>query len=762
MTSQRMIACLLTLALLAAFLPPSVSAENGENLLALADEAVLTDGSFRLPAACDLYVVGDTAPEGNLLSTLRLARAQLLTGGILSQCDIVYGGLSDASRGNILILSDEALPAESYRLSVSETGITVFYAPGEERPWYGGECDFNGLLYGLNMLQKLLKVYGRELPCMTLSDAPDTPERTVMLDCARKYWTVAWIENLIAQMSWLGYNSLELHLAEDQGIRWDIWSDGSDCNGNHYHFLIGYDQNWNKSYPDPNASRYYTADDLRQIAGFARLYHVELIPDYDVPSHCDVLTKRYEAYVTEQPEFQFQYASVRYTKNGIKAGTTVTPYPEGCDFMKLSPQSTKSCVDVTNPVARAFSLSVVEAYAVFFAKLGCTKFNLGCDELSVSEADGWAEYAAKNIKGGSTATDTLADFINEADTMLRSRGYTDVRVFNDVLYHGGKRTSAIALNEDISVCVWTSDSPASVEAIARESRPMFNCIQNYCYYVLRYNDEKNGGDARSESNTWWAFHHSVPEKIYAQWSPCRMYDFDADAPETEDVQGGYFLIWGDFGGYRTEAEVWNGENGTGKYNLIDRLWSNSIKMWAWDAQKRLPYEAFSAVRDAVRLFPLYTSQEAAPVIPEQMQPISMGRLITFEAEVGNQTVILGTIAAKSSDQVTVDVPVFRGYLLDTRGLLFAPSAEPGIVGSVTLNRDSDRIRFMSAPDLSELRTALARRIDTQDPNYLHAYACAEALYSYLLLEPDAPVTQKVIDRAAEALSRARRQLLPTD
>lgn len=757
MRLKRFAACVLVLAMLAVFLPSPVFAEEGSGLLALVDDVTLSDGIFRISAASDLYVVGDETPEGTLLSTLRLARQQLLAGGAISQCDIVYGGLNDSSRGNILIFTDPELPGEAYRLTVSETGISVFFGLGEKSDWYGGDYDCNGLLYGLNMLQKLLTVYSGELPYMTLSDAPDTPERTVMLDCARKYWTVAWIENLIAQMSWLGYNSLELHLAEDQGIRCNIWSDGSDCNGNNYSFLIGYDQNWNKDYADPNASRSYTADDLRMIAEFARLYHIEIIPDYDVPSHCDVLTKRYEAYVPEHPEFKFLYDSVRYTPEGTKNGSSVTVYPEGADFMRLSPESTHSCVDVTNPVARAFSLSVVEAYAAFFAKLGCTKFNLGCDELNVSPSDGWDAYARAHIQGGSNTIDTLVDYINEADTMLNSRGYTDVRVFNDVLYHGGNRTSNLSLNADISVCVWSVDDPASVELIAKENRPMFNCIQNYCYYVLRYNNENNGGDARSPDNTWWAFHHSTPEKIYAEWSPRRMYNADASKPRIDNVRGGYFLIWGDFGGYRTEAQVWNGEDGTGEYNLIDRLWSNSVKMWAWEATARLHYKDFCTLRDQIRLYPLFSSTDTAPSI-RSVTPIPMGRTIQFIADVGGQSVLLGSTVVKSLDQAQVKAPIFHGYLLTINGILFTPDGESGTLGTVTLNKDCNEIIYIAHPDDSELRLLLADPVETENPTYLHAYHCADALYAYMQLPGSAPVSQEVIDKAADALRLAKQQL----
>lgn len=757
MLLKRIAACLLVIALLTSSLPVFAAEEPVSALLALADEMTASDGAFRVSSSADLYYVSNSAPDGDLLSTLRLARQQLMQLDGITSCDLVFGTLSDAPDGSILLFEDASLSEEAYRLVIATDGVQIYFGKTEKCAWYDGDYSYNGLFYALSMLQKLVKVYSGVLPCVEISDCPDTPERTVMLDCARKYWSVAWIKNLIAQMSYLGYNALELHLAEDQGIRCNIWSDGSDCNGNDFSFLIGYDQNWNKSYPDPNAERSYSADDLREIAAFAKLYHVELIPDYDVPPHCDVLTKRYEDYVSKHPEFRFLYDGLRYTKDGTKTGDSVKAYPDGADFLKISLESTGSCVDVTNPVGRAFALAVVEAYADFFAKLGCTKFNLGCDELRVEDSDGWAEYAEKNIKGGSTAVDTLVDFINEADRMLNRHGYNDVRVFNDILYHGGKRVSNIALNEDVSVCVWSVDTPASVEAIAKENRPMFNCIQNYCYYVLRYNDEKNGGDARSPANTWWSFHHSTEEKIYREWSPQRMYNYDAKSPDIDTVRGGYFLIWGDFGGYRTESQVWNGESGTGAYNLVDRLWSNAVKQWAHNADERLSYENFSDLRVFLRLFPLYTDCSQPPAEPEKAAPVSMSRKISFAAQVGKKTVILGTDAVKDEASPTVDIPYLRGYVFRADGLLFTPGGKPGYAGSVQLDAQTQTLFYESRPDLSELRMLLADARQTDDAAYLSAYRTAQALYDYLCLETS-EITQDVIDRAADALKQAAENL----
>ena len=84
----------------------------------------------------------------------------------------------------------------------------------------------DGLLYGANMLQKYFRAKGsKTLSGFIASDAPDTKERTVMLDCARKYYTKEWICNFIREISWMGYNTIELHFSEDGGFRMDFWDD---------------------------------------------------------------------------------------------------------------------------------------------------------------------------------------------------------------------------------------------------------------------------------------------------------------------------------------------------------------------------------------------------------------------------------------------------------------------------------------------------------------------------------------------------------
>ena len=83
-----------------------------------------------------------------------------------------------------------------------------------------------------------------------------------------------------------------------------------------------------------------------------------------------------------------------------------------------------------------------------------------------------------------------------------------------------------------------------------------------------------------------------------------------------DADGGYFLIWTDYGAYATETEIWNGMDETGKYNVIERMWANIAKMWDYDLNERLEYEDFAALCLKLGHYPGYTACDVPTVLPE--------------------------------------------------------------------------------------------------------------------------------------------------
>lgn len=606
---RRTVAALICCVILVSIILPAYA--QTEDIALTVDRYSEEEGSFALCPEARFFVITTQKPDDALTETLQLISSEFAAAGKPGKepLPLCWGEAESVDAGDLIFGFSDKLAPQAYEIRVTEENAFVTAA------------DTDGLLYGARtLLRLLLTERSNSIACCVIADTPDTEQRAVMIDCARKYWTVPWLKNLISQMSWLGYNQLELHMGEDQGLRTDIWSGEPDRNGNDFSWLIGYDSGWNEDYPDPKADQFYTADDLRDLAEYAQKYHVELIPDFDMPSHCDVLTKRYAEFVAKHPDFSFSYGGVTYAADGmVTDGGTMQPYDEeaytNANFSSICVESTDSTLDVANPVARAFGLAVLQAYAEFFYGLGCTKFNFCFDELSVSGGDGWQTYAEDHVEGGENAYDTAADFANEVSALLKATGYTSIRAFHDVLYNTRRN---IELDPDIELCVWDLEDSDDTEEYLADGRTLYNCIQNYCYYVLRYTERSGNGDARDPENTWWSFNHSSEELIYEEWNPSRLYNADESGMDvTDGLGGGFFLIWGDFGGWRTEEQVWNGEEDTdGVFNLIDRMWSNSAKMWNWSLNKTLEFERFEQMRDSFRFFPGFTKCTQEPELPK--------------------------------------------------------------------------------------------------------------------------------------------------
>ena len=630
---KKALTFLLCFAMLVAIFPiTAADAANTDSLNKLPDSYISGSGSFTLKTSARIFVVSDSAPTGSLYDTAVLIAEVLCKAGYPSSAELpmVWGPASRVRKGDLVLKLTDGIAADGYRIEITENTLTI------------NATDTDGLLYGAYTLIRYFRIYGGcTLSCATINDAPDTKERTLMLDCARKYWSVEWIENLIREMSWMGYNTLELHITEDQGIHMNIWSDGADCNGNNFSWICGYQAaSWASDYPDPNGGSNYTAAQIREIVELAKKYHIEVIPSVDVPGHCDYLISKYTSYVASNGKFSFNYGGKTYSNGPDK----IYYYNSG---YSNSTSGNWGTVDITNDYAKNFTLAIIDAYADFFGKLGCTKMNIGCDEIR-----------------GTIAYSTFVSYVNEVCAMLKGRGYS-VRAFNDYLYG----SSSVALDKDLEICWWQESSKASVSQYINDGRKVYNCSNNYCYYVLRYYEISYGGDARNPNNTWWSFHHSTEDRIYNEWNPSRTYAYDASGSGTPSISGGYFLIWGDWAGWNTESQVWNGTDSSGTYNLIDRMWSNAVKMWNWDINSSLSYSDFATLRESFGDFPGYDG--CSKVVSDSF--ISGGEYALHSA--ANRSYVLTVEDASLADDANICVRL--NHAEDADRFYIVPSAESG-------------------------------------------------------------------------------------
>ena len=421
---KRIISFFLVIALLSG-LSIMPSARTADRVGSLLDSYTPdTAGVFTLTSSSRIYIISDTAPDDGILKTASLIARQAGTHFVFDgeTPETVYGTAETAEKGDIILHLDEnsSLADEGYMLDVSDKAVIT-------------AKDERGLIYGFGTLMKILSD-SSSVARFSAQDEPDTKQRVVMLDCGRKYFTAEWIMNFIRQISWMGYNTLELHFSEDGGFRADFWEKNcyGDANGdgipyspvNDFSWLCGsHVQSWVKDpyRNDPDKDKYLTTQELISICNVAKEYQIDIIPSFDSPSHMDYITWKFEQH--------------------YKAGAPYYKYAFIYDGKEYAAKSTKGCINYTDTtgaasptwpyyttiditdgsMAKAFVFALYEDIADFFKEFaGSTDFSIGADEVNLSNSKVKWKYSA------------FPGYINDLNRMLNEKGYT-CRMFNDFI-----------------------------------------------------------------------------------------------------------------------------------------------------------------------------------------------------------------------------------------------------------------------------------------------------------------------------------------
>ncbi|MBR5233441.1 MAG: family 20 glycosylhydrolase [Clostridia bacterium] len=641
-TIKRLICVFLIFCLITA---PAVfsSAESADNTGRLFDSYTPdTSSVYTLRSTSRVFIVSSSDPDEKLAETAQLIARQLGTLPVFGNKapDIIYGAEICASKGDFILEIDSSadISAEGYIFNVGKTAkITA--------------KDTRGLIYGSGMLMKVLR-NSTSVIGFSGKNAPDTKERTVMLDTGRKYFSAEWIMNFIRQISWMGYNTLELHFSEDGGFRADFWDKNcyGDANGdgkayspvNDFSWICGsHVQSWVKDpyRNDPDKDKYLTTQELIDICKVAREYQIDIIPSFDSPAHLDYLTWKFEQHYKVSPRYAFIYNGTTYNAKDVNGcinymGTKGAASPTYPNY---------TTIDITNETAKSFVFAIYADIADFFKEFSdSTDFSIGADEVNLSKSGVKWKY------------DKFPAYINSLNRMLNAKGYT-CRMYNDFI---GSKTNNITadgkarykFDKNIEILYWTSNfnqttgkynqsiwpakffwetETSGSEDFGDGNRIIYNCIASNCYYVLRVaasTTKYPNMDARNPENRNWSFYSSNEQDIYNKWYPADVsakgvYSDKAEIVPEASLGGGYFLIWNDYAALNTQTEIWNGvKDNTGTsdyfYSLFDRMWSNIIKMWNSDINKTVSFAEFSQIRDTFGYFPGFTDCNRKASLPE--------------------------------------------------------------------------------------------------------------------------------------------------
>lgn len=142
----------------------------------------------------------------------------------------------------------------AYTLSVLPSRVTVTYG------------DYEGLRNAVATLASLRTEEG--FSCAEITDAPEYPHRSALLDLARGYVEMPILREHIVRMARLKYNYVHLHLMDAESYAME-----------------------SEVVPNPGGHRQHTREAFRELCAFARDLAIEVIPEIEFPTHATNLLR---------------------------------------------------------------------------------------------------------------------------------------------------------------------------------------------------------------------------------------------------------------------------------------------------------------------------------------------------------------------------------------------------------------------------------------------------------------------------------------
>lgn len=274
---------------------------------------------------------------------------------------------------------DGTASAEAYRLDVHS--VLTITAPRT-----------TGIGDGTQSVLQLLR-QSPTVPGGSATDWPTYQERGFLVDTGRKYFSVSWLRNEIRTMGYLKLNYLHLHLSDVDGFR--LASD---------------------THPEIVAAQHYTKQEITDLIAYAARYHVQVIPEIDMPGHMTPI-------LAAHPDLKL------VSSNG-------------------SVQD--ALIDLSKPAAYALMHDLITEYLPLFPG---PYWHIGGDEY-LSDYTPYPQlttYAKQHYGPDATGKDTYYGYLNWADDVVRAAGKT-ARMWNDGLKPGG---ATLTVHPDLVVDHWS-------------------------------------------------------------------------------------------------------------------------------------------------------------------------------------------------------------------------------------------------------------------------------------------------------------------
>lgn len=337
-----------------------------------------------------------------------------------------------------------------------------------------GNTD-DGVFLGTRTILQLVK-QNRTVPGGTATDSPLYPERGLMLDVGRQYMSISFLKARIRELSYLKLNQLHLHLSERTGFRLE-----------------------STKHPEVTSPQHYTKVQIKDLIAYAAKYHVQVVPEIDMPGHMDTI-------LASHPELK------------LVSGAGVVSH---------------GSIDLSKPAAYTLMKDLITEYIGLFPG---KYWHIGGDEYAANYADypQLEAYAKATYGPNATAKDAFYGYLNWANAIVRGKGKT-ARMFNDEYKPGG---STLTVDPSIHVQHWSADGPGGVpwfgdaytapQLVAKGHK-----VMNLAHRPLTYTVAGPG-----------SFDNSHPLEMYDTWDPSRFVDGAVVSDPTKNL-GAIFQLWCD-------------------------------------------------------------------------------------------------------------------------------------------------------------------------------------------------------------------------
>lgn len=560
-------------------------------LVALFSTAVLAASEWQIASDTEIYWV-ETADanisDADLKSQIQLFSQEMQAKGLTkTTLPISYGTQDLAGEHDIVLLLDTSLgiAEEGYQISINGGQLCV------------KASDADGLFYGCRFVEQALLTGTGFSKANGVTVKPDYPERAFFLDCGRKYYSPDWIKDMIREISWSNMNAIYIHFSEEMGFRlesktypWLAGGDNTLCIGGASYGVAA------------DNGKYITQDEMREIAAVAKLYHVEIIPSLDSPGHMNYAVKKYNAkYGTDIGNY-YHYNGNTAIVQGSGPEAAQKNYSRG--------------IDISNKDAVTFAKNLYKEYAAFFKELGCTKFDIGGDELlgwgaslaSVSkwkQLDHWKTYAQQRSGNNSEAVayDAFMYYMNDIYDLVKGYGYTSIRMWNDDALRSADTgwSKVVTLNPGMEIQYWTP-AANNIWTYLNAGYKAYNFLNDYNYYVL----------GQAHDGTGYA--GITPQRIYENWAPNIFIPYGGTGSNTTignaNVKGSAFCVWCDKPSTESAATV--------KAGILPCLRVNGAKAWDADLNSTVSYSRAQQLLKLIGDAP--TNLPVAPEIDQYVAP----------------------------------------------------------------------------------------------------------------------------------------------